>query len=68
MTAPNSIPEDVCFQANMVLIKILPISENIYSDQTGKPPVIFIRVRKYTMVMVDYKSEAILADPLTSRA
>ena len=68
MTAPNPIPEDVGVRANMVFIKILPFSGKISSDQTGKFPVTSRRAEKYIMVMVDYDSDAILADPLTLRA
>ena len=52
----------------MIFIKILPISVNISSDQTVQFPVTFSRGGKYIMVMADYDSDAILAEPLTSCA
>ena len=68
MTAPNPIPEDVDVQLNMVFIKILPICGNISSDNTGRFLVTSIRGGKYIMLIADYKIDAILAEPLTSRA
>ena len=65
---PYPIPEDVHVRANMVFIRILPISGKSFSDQTGWFPVTSIRGRKYIMVMANYDSDAILAEPLTSRA
>ena len=52
----------------MVFINILLISGNISSDQTGQLHVTSIRVGKYIMVMAEYDSESIPADPLTPLA
>ena len=68
MKAPKPIPEDFGVRANMVFIKILPISGNISSNKTGQFPVTSSRGGKYIMFMVDYDSDAILVEPLTSRA
>ena len=68
MTAPETIPEEVGVRANMVFIKILPISGNISSNNIGRLPVTSIRGGKYIIVMEDYGSDAILEDPLTSSA
>ena len=65
---PNPIPDDVGVQANMVFIKILPISGNISSDHTGQFPVISSRGSKYITAVADYDNDAILEEPLTSRA
>ena len=51
----------------MVFIKILTISGKIYYNHTGQFPVISSRGGKYIMFVADYDSDAILADPLTSR-
>ena len=63
MMAPDPIPEDVGVQENMVFIKILPISGNISSDQTGQFPLPSIWGRKYIIFMADYESDVILAEP-----
>ena len=68
MKAPNPIPEDVGVRANMVFIKILPISGNISSNNTGEFPVTSIRGGNYIMAMEDYDSDALLELPLTSCA
>ena len=52
----------------MVSIKILPISVNIYSNQTGRFPVTSIMGGRYTMVTEEYESDNILEEPLTSRS
>ena len=68
MKAPNPISEYIGVCANMVFIKISPISGKISSDQTGRLPVTSSRGGKYIIVTVYYEIDAILADPLTSRA
>ena len=66
MTAPNPIPDYVGVRANILFIKILPIIGNISSNKTGLLPVTSSRGVNYIMVMVDYDSNAILAERLTS--
>ena len=66
MTTSDPIPEDVGVQANLVFIKNLPISVNISPDQTRRFPVTSCGGVKHIMAMVDYDSDSILAEPLTS--
>jgi hypothetical protein len=39
----------------------------IYTDQTGKFPVLSSRGNKYLFVLYDYDSNAIMAEPIKSR-
>jgi hypothetical protein len=39
----------------------------IYTDQTGEFPVVSIRGNKYIMILYDYDSNAILAQPIKDR-
>jgi hypothetical protein len=39
----------------------------IYSDQTGRFPVIFSKGNKYIMVLYEYDGNAILAEPIKNR-
>jgi hypothetical protein len=47
-----------------VYAKVVTITGQIYSDQTGRFPVLSSRGSKCFMVVYDYDSSAILAEPI----
>jgi hypothetical protein len=54
-------------QTHWVFMKPIEITGQIYSNQTGRFPVTSSRGSKYVMIVYDYDSNAILAEPLASR-
>jgi hypothetical protein len=51
-----------------VYAKAIEITGQIYSDQTGRFPVTSSNGNKYVMIVYDYDSAAILAEPLKKRS
>jgi hypothetical protein len=54
-------------RTNWVYMKPIEVTGKIFSDQTGRFPVTSSRGNKYVMIVYDYDSNAILAEPLKSR-
>jgi hypothetical protein len=67
MTTPPSVTEPTV-RTHFVYTKVIEITGQIYSDQTGRFPVISSRGNKYIMVVYDYDSRAILAEPIKNRS
>jgi hypothetical protein len=67
MTTPTSIPE-VTVRTHFVYAKVIEITGQIYSDQTGRFPVTSSKGNKYIMIVYDYDSRAILAEPIKNRS
>jgi hypothetical protein len=64
-------PDDVGHSADVAFLSILDAAEEtgkMYSDITGRFPVQSSRGHKYIFVLYDYDSNAILVEPLKSRA
>ena len=51
----------------MAYLQTIEFTGKVSTDQTGRFPVTFHRGIKYPMVLYDHDSNAILAEPLTSR-
>jgi hypothetical protein len=66
MTTPPSTSEPTV-RTHLVYAKVVTITGQIYSDQTGRFPVTSSRGNKYIMVVYDYDSAAILAEPIKNR-
>jgi hypothetical protein len=66
MTTSSSPPEPPV-RTHVVYAKVITITGQIYSDQTGRFPVTSSKGNKYIMVVYDYYSTAILAEPLKNR-
>jgi hypothetical protein len=66
MTTPPSSPEPPV-RTHFVYPKVIDITGKIFSDQTGRFPVTSSRGNKYIMIVYDYDSTAILAEPLKNR-
>ena len=66
MTTPPSNPEPPV-RTHFVYPKVIDITGQIFSDQTGRFPVTSSRGNQYIMVVYDYDSAAILAEPLKNR-
>jgi hypothetical protein len=60
MTTPTSSH----IQTHLVYAKVISITGQIYSDQTGRFPVTSSRGNQYIMIVYDYDSTAILAEPI----
>jgi hypothetical protein len=54
-------------RTNWVYQQAVQVSGQIFSDQTGRFPVISSKGNQYIMVVYDYDSNHILAEPLKSR-
>ena len=67
MTTPPSTLEPTV-RTHLVYAKVIAITGQIYSDQTGRFPVTSSRGNKYIMIVYDYDSTAILAEPLKNRS
>jgi hypothetical protein len=50
-----------------VYAKVVTITGQIYSDQTGRFPVTSSKGNKYIIIVYDYDSAAILAEPIKNR-
>jgi hypothetical protein len=66
MTTPTSSPEPPV-RTHLVYAKVIAITGQIYSDQTGRFPVTSSKGNKYIMIVYDYDSTAILAEPIKNR-
>ena len=62
----QSILESV--RENMITIKCMSISGNFFTDQTGQFPNKSSRGNHYIMVLYNHDSNAILAEPIKTRA
>jgi hypothetical protein len=67
MTTPPSPPE-LPVRTHFVYPIVIDITGKIFSDQTGCFPVTSSRGHKYIMIVYDYHSTAILAEPLKNRS
>jgi hypothetical protein len=67
MTMPTSSLEPPV-RTHFVYPKVIEITGQIFSDQTGRFPVTSSRGNKYIMVVYDHDSAAILAEPITDRS
>jgi hypothetical protein len=65
MTTPPSTEPTV--RTHLVYAKVVTITGQIYSDQTGRFPVTSSKGNKYIMVVYDHDSAAILAEPIKNR-
>jgi hypothetical protein len=52
----------------MIYVKAIEATGQIYTDQTGRFPTTSRRGNKYVMILYDYDSNAILAEPLKSKS
>ena len=59
-------PEILTKRTNQIFLKVTEYSNKIYTDQTGRFPVISSRGYKYIMIAYDYDSNNILAETLKS--
>jgi hypothetical protein len=50
----------------MVYVKAKEATGQIYTDQTGRFPITSSRGNKYIMILYNYESNDILAEPLKS--
>jgi hypothetical protein len=66
MTTPTPLPDGV--RTHWVYQKAIAITGQIYTDQTGRFPVTSSRGNKYLMVVYDYDSNSITAEPMKSRS
>jgi hypothetical protein len=66
-TTPTSNQEPPV-RTHLVYAKVIAITEQLYSDQTGRFPVTSSKGNKYIMIVYDYDSAAILAEPIKSRS
>jgi hypothetical protein len=64
MTTPTSSH----VRTHLVYAKHISITGQIYSDQTGRFPVTSSRGNQYIMIIYDYNSTAILAEPIKNRS
>ena len=55
-------------RAHVAMYTTFEPTGQIYSDQTGRFPTVSSRGYKYIMIVYDYDSNAILAEPLSSKA
>ena len=51
-----------------VYLKTIKYTGQVYTDQTGCFPVTFSRFNKYLMVIYEYETNFILAEPMKSRS
>jgi hypothetical protein len=66
MTTPPSAPEPPV-RTRFVYAQIVDITGQICSDQTGRFPATSSKGNQYIMIVYDYDSAAILAEPLKNR-
>jgi hypothetical protein len=66
-TVPESPPEPKT-RTNWVYMQPIEVTGKIFSNQTGRFPLTSSRGNKYIMIVYDYDSNAILAEPLKSRS
>jgi hypothetical protein len=52
----------------MIYVKAIETTGQIYTDQTGRFPTTSSRGNKYIMILYDYDSNDILAEPLKAKS
>ena len=67
MTPPSVPPTGPRVQTKMSFLKSIKVIGKISTNQTGRFPVTSSRGIKYLIVLYDYDSNAIIAEPLKSR-
>ena len=60
-------PETITQQTHQVVMTVTKFSNNIYTDQTIRFPMISSRGYEYIMIAYDFDSNNILAEPLKFR-
>ena len=68
MTTPAVPLPEPRVRTKMAFLKSIEVTGNIPPDQTGCLPVTSSGGRKYLMVLYDYDSNAIIAEPLKLRS
>ena len=68
MTTPSSHLQDLAVQKNFVYTKVVEVTGKFFTDQTGRFPVTSSKGNQYIMVLYDYDSSAILAEPTKNRS
>ena len=67
MTTPTLLLQEYKVRTQMAYLQMIEVTGKFITDQTGRFPVMSSRRSKYLMVLYDHDSNAILANPLTSR-
>ena len=68
MTTPSSPLQEPAVRTNFVYTKVVEVTGQIFTDQTGRFPVTFSKGNQHIMVLYDYDSSAILAKPMKNRS
>ena len=55
-------------RVNEFYLKTIDLTSKLYSDQTGRFPVILSRGNKYVMIVYDHDSNTILVRPLKTKS
>ena len=66
-TTPIMTTDSPSVRTNWVFMQPIQITGKIFSDQTGRFPFTSSRGNKYVMIVYDFDSNAILAEPMKSR-
>ena len=61
-------PEILTKRTNQIFLKVIECSNKTFTDQRGRFPITSSRGYKYIMIVYDYDTNNILAEPLKSRA
>ena len=67
MTTPPLPLQETRVLTQMAYLQTVEFTGKVSTDQTGRFPVTSSRGSKYLMVLYNHNSNAILAEPLTSR-
>ena len=68
MTTPSSPSQEPAVRTNFVYTKVVEVTGQIFTDQTGRFPVTSSKGNQYIMVLYDFDSNAILAEPMKNRS
>ncbi len=68
VASPRKVTEEDKNRTNKIYVKAIKTTGQIYTDQTGRFPTTSSRGHKYIMILYDYDSNAILAEPLKSKS
>ena len=68
MTTPSSPSQEPAVRTNFVYTKVVEVTGQVFTDQTGRFPVTSSKGSQYIMVLYDYDSNAILAEPMKNRS
>ena len=68
MTTPSSPSQEPAVRTNFVYTKVVEVTGKIFTDQTGRFPVTSSKGNQYIMVLYDFDSNAILAEPMKNRS